>query len=168
MTARKVMLLGEIGVGKTSLVRRLVDGRFDGQYQPTLGADVYTYDVPETRLQPPVTLILWDTDGNFGESIFTHIYIREAAAALVVGDVTRADTLRAMAGLGRGFLNARPGRHLGFILNKLDLVVGPEPCHIGTIAATLEAPVARTSAKTGSNVLDVFHETAATIVRRGL
>ena len=46
MTARKVMLLGEIGVGKSSLVKRLVFDRFETDYKPTLGVDVYRYEVP--------------------------------------------------------------------------------------------------------------------------
>ena len=37
MTARKVMLLGEIGVGKSSIVERLVFDRFDLEYKPTIG-----------------------------------------------------------------------------------------------------------------------------------
>jgi GTPase SAR1 family protein len=47
MTARKIMLLGEIGVGKSSIARRLVFDRFEGDYKPTIGVDVYSYDVDD-------------------------------------------------------------------------------------------------------------------------
>ncbi|MEO1543883.1 MAG: EutP/PduV family microcompartment system protein, partial [Pseudomonadota bacterium] len=55
MSARKVMLLGEIGVGKSSLVRRLTLNQFDIDYKPTLGVNIYTYDVPESVLEQPTT-----------------------------------------------------------------------------------------------------------------
>ena len=45
MTAQKIMLLGEIGVGKSSIAQRLVFNRFGTDYKPTLGVDVYTYEI---------------------------------------------------------------------------------------------------------------------------
>ena len=106
MMARKVMLLGEIGVGKSSLARRLVFDKFDFDYKPTIGVDVYRYEVAASAKRPAVSLILWDTDGNFGDAIFKHIYMKEAAAALIVGDMSRAPTLDTMAKLGDGFASA--------------------------------------------------------------
>ncbi len=53
MSARKVMLLGEIGVGKSSLARRLVFDKFEFDYKPTIGVDIYRYDVPAGRRAPP-------------------------------------------------------------------------------------------------------------------
>ena len=90
MTAQKIMLLGEIGVGKSSIAQRLVFNRFETDYKPTLGVDVYTYEIETpTDADPAATtkFIIWDTDGNFGESVLSHIYIKEAAAALIVGDI---------------------------------------------------------------------------------
>ena len=69
MAAHKVMLLGEIGVGKSSLARRLVFDKFSRDYKPTIGVEVYRYDVPADPASPATSLILWDTDGNFGDAI---------------------------------------------------------------------------------------------------
>ena len=92
MTARKIMLLDEIGVGKSSIARRLVFDRFEGGYKPTIDVDVYSYDIERSSGAPEesVKFVIWDTDGNLGETILSHVYIKEAAAALVVGDVTAA------------------------------------------------------------------------------
>ena len=165
MTAYKLMLLGEIGVGKTSLVRRLVLDRFDFDYKPTIGVDVYRYEVPPAAGRKAMSLIIWDTDGNYGEAIFRHVYIKEAAAALIVGDASRPQTLDTMATLGQGFGEAFPGRHCAYILNKLDLVdegglMLPRSLTRPGLALT------RTSAKTGSNVQTAFHQAATTIARR--
>lgn len=167
MTVRKVILLGEIGVGKSSLARRLVLDRFETRYTPTLGVDVYHYEVVPPPVQGPIRLIVWDTDGNFGDAIFEHPYIREAAAAFIVGDITRHATLETMLKLRHGFRNSFPGRYDAFIVNKLDLADGTLP-KLPPELDNGRAHVFHTSAKTGDNVRRAFHDGAATILRRGL
>lgn len=168
MTARKVMLLGEIGVGKSSLVRRLVFDRFEANYKPTLGVDVYRYDVPAAGGQEPMTLIIWDTDGNFGEAMFRHVYMKEAAGAFIVGDITRRQTLDTMVALSKGFRENFPGRYEALIVNKIDLASGHEATTLPEGLAADRPGVFHTSAMTGENVVRAFHQAAATIRRRGL
>ena len=163
MISRKVMLLGEIGVGKSSLARRLVFDKFEFDYKPTIGVDVYRYAVPDSPTRPQMTLIVWDTDGNFGEAIFRHVYMKEAAAALIIGDLSRPPTLDSMARLGAGFSEMFPGRHIGYVVNKTDLVTDPEAM---PLPAELTRPgnfLIRTSAKTGAHVADAFNDAASSI-----
>lgn len=167
MTARKLMLLGEIGVGKSSLVKRLVFDRFETDYKPTLGVDVYRYEVPPIDGRAPITLIIWDTDGNFGDALFQHVYMKEASAAFIIGDVTRRATLDTMLTLSKGFRSHFPGRYEALIVNKLDLVEG-EPLNIPDVLSADRDGVFHTSALTGDNVKLAFHEAAATILRRRL
>lgn len=167
MTPRKIMLLGEIGVGKSSIARRLIFDHFDTDYKPTLGVDVYTYEIePEPGSgEEGVRFIIWDTDGNFGDSIMSLVYIKQAAAAFVVGDLTRRATLEAMVQTGNSFLEAMPGRFCGFLLNKADL-----PDAAKALPPELEnsaIPAIRTSAKTGENVRAAFVSAADAIRRRG-
>ena len=65
--------------------------------------------------------IIWDTDGNFGNSVLSLVYMRNAAAALVVGDRTRPATLETMVELGKQFLETQPGSYCAFLLNKCDM-----------------------------------------------
>ena len=164
--AHKVMLLGEIGVGKSSLARRLVFDRFSRDYKPTIGVEVYRYDVPSEALGEAMSLILWDTDGNFGDAIFRHVYLKEAAAALIVADQSRPETVDSMVRLAKGFAEARPGRMIHFVLNKADLV-GPaaNPCD-GRLRAS-DIPMTETSALSGASVTEAFIQTAKAIRRRG-
>ena len=166
MSAYKVMLLGEIGVGKSSLARRLVTGQFDSTYTPTIGVDVYKYQVPDGRLPAHSSLIIWDTDGNFGDVIFQHVYMKEASAALIVGDVMRPPTLDTMLKLAEGFRLAMPGRHLGYLVNKIDLLPCREQPVLPTALASPGTDLELTSALTGENVIDSFCRAAAVIHRR--
>jgi small GTP-binding protein len=169
MTPRKIMLLGEIGVGKSSIARRLVFDRFESEYKPTLGVDVYSYEIdPGVAPQSGngAKFIIWDTDGNFGDNILSHIYIKQAAGALIVGDVTRRTTLESMLQLGRSFLSAMPGRYCGFLINKSDLT--GDAAELPPALMHSSIPVVRTSAKTGENVKEAFLGAADVIRRRRL
>ncbi|MEZ5901079.1 MAG: GTP-binding protein [Hyphomicrobiaceae bacterium] len=167
MSARKVMLLGEIGVGKSSLARRLVFDKFEFDYKPTIGVDIYRYEAPASATRPATTLIIWDTDGNFGDAIFRHVYMKEAAGALIVGDIARPPTMETMVKLATGFRDAFPGRHHSFIVNKTDLVPDAESAPLLSALTQSGSPLIRTSAKTGSNVERAFIESADVIARRG-
>lgn len=168
MSARKIMLLGEIGVGKSSLARRLVFDKFDFDYKPTIGVDIYRYEVPASATRAAMSLIIWDTDGNFGDAIFRHIYMKEAAGALIIGDLARPPTLDSMVKLGTGFREAFPGRHTQFIVNKTDLVPDADLAPLPSGLTMSGAPLIRTSAKTGNNVAHAFIDAADVIARRGL
>lgn len=167
MTARKVMLLGEIGVGKSSTVQRLVFDKFDFNYKPTIGVDVYRYDVPDAPGREGASLIVWDTDGNFGDTIFRHVYMKEAAAAMIIGDLSRPQTLETAVRLAEGFADALPGRHVSILFNKTDLVSNPSAVEMPEGFARLKISPVMTSAKTGQNVQDCFARAADDIQRRG-
>lgn len=164
--ARKIMLLGDIGVGKTSLVRRIVHDQFAFDYRATVGVDVYAYQIPAGGpLGQPMSVVLWDTDGDLGESILEHVYCRGATAALLVGDVTRRATVVQALKLAERFEETFPGRPGVLLLNKSDLVA-TEGDHAPTLPAGLLA--LRTSARTGDNVLEALTRLASIIERRRL
>ena len=170
MTARKLMLLGEIGVGKTSLLRRLVRGLFDPIYKPTIGVELHRYQVTDAGpgRDQSLGLVIWDTDGNFGQTMFRHVYCKGASAALIVGDARRRSTQVAMAELAVGFEEAFPGRPFGFVVNKCDLLEPGEPLDLPARITEGREPLLRTSALTGDNVQGAFTAAASIILRRGM
>lgn len=164
------MLLGDIGVGKTSLARRLVLDRFDADYKATIGVDIYSYRMAlaDGSAEPRIELIIWDIDGEFGENVFRHVHIRGASAALVIGDALRPSTWESMIRLADRFQDELPGRPIAFVLNKMDLVEAPDELELPEALASPGVPCFRTSAKSGLNVTSAFRELAEAILERGL
>ena len=161
----KVMLLGAIGVGKTSLANRFVFDRFDTDYKTTIGVNILTHDVvlPEEFPAETLRLVLWDTDGDFGQTLFTTTYILGAAGAIVVADATRALTVEHMFRLADAFVEKMPGRALTCVVNKCDLAAdGLDKLLNGSRHAIL-----RTSARTGDGVANLFQSVGIAIRRRG-
>jgi small GTP-binding protein len=156
--AAKIMLLGPIGVGKTSLLRRLVFDRFDSDYKTTIGVDILSHEVT-LPAGGRARLVIWDTDGDFGPSILTSAYASGASGALVVGDVTRPQTLARVRLLLEGFARLLPDRPVFAVFNKIDLAAlpGAEPLGFGDVR------VMRASAQTGEGVRDAFGSLAARI-----
>ncbi len=168
MSAKKLLLLGEIGVGKTSLVRRLVHDELPTDYKATMGVDLYRYEIGGigAKGQQSLEIVVWDLDGNYGESIFRHVYAKGASGALIIGDALRRSTLEHMARLAEGFQDAMPSRPFSLIVNKLDLIPGPDPERLPAPLRAVPGPLVWTSALTSYNVLSAFKQTSDAIIRR--
>jgi len=162
----KVMLLGDIGVGKTSLARRLVFGKFDADYKTTIGVDILTHELKLTGRPEDIwaKLLLWDTDGDFSHHIFKSIYIAGASGALVVADSSRPPTIDKMYALAAAFAEKMPGRPVLGLINKAD-IVRPDLAEHDRLGLPLDQ-VMITSAKSGENVNEAFVGIAETIHRR--
>ena len=159
----KILLLGDIGVGKSSLARRLVFDRFDNEYKTTIGVDVLTHDVDcEGQI---LRMILWDTDGDFGQHIFDTVYARGASGAIIVSDASRPTTALKMANLARGFADRFPGRPSRSVINKIDLAPGDRAAITG---GPRPDETLYTSALSGEGVNDLFVAIGSAIIRRGL
>ncbi len=162
------MILGAVGVGKTSLAHRLAFDKFEGNYKATIGVDVYTTTVAieGDAGEATLPLVLWDTDGDFGTTIFANTYLNGASAAVVVADATRPATIPHLKKLVIGFKDLLPGRPCAAILNKVDLLpaapsLSPEDYGSPDLAIA-------TSALTGEGVRPAFARLAATLLHRGL
>lgn len=166
MLVRKIMLLGEMGVGKTSIINRLMFNRFSEDYGSSIGTDIYQYEVRPDGSDEVVLFSVWDTDGSYGEAIFKSVYVRGAHAAVVVGDLSRPATLATMARLANTFEDELPGRYFRCVMNKSDLIAGLPDWQLPAAIEAAQLPLIKTSAKTGDNVPAVFEEAARAMIRR--
>jgi small GTP-binding protein len=88
----KVLVVGEMATGKTSLIRQYVQGFFSEYYKTTIGVDFANKDF-EWDDHTSISLQLWDIAGQERYGNMTHVYYEEAVAAFVVFDVTRVNSL---------------------------------------------------------------------------
>lgn len=86
----KIVIIGEAGVGKTSLMSKFVFNTFNDQMQPTIGCDIHNKPmIVEGR---KLDVRLWDTAGCERFQTMLPLYYRGCHGAILVYDVTRKDT----------------------------------------------------------------------------
>ncbi|XP_053329332.1 ras-related protein Rab-38-like [Spea bombifrons] len=88
----KVLVVGDYGVGKTSIIQRYVHNIYSQCYRATIGVD-FALKIVNWNADTVVRLQLWDIAGQERFGHMTRLYYREAVGALVVCDLGRAATL---------------------------------------------------------------------------
>lgn len=158
MIQKKICLLGASAVGKTSLIKRYVEGIFSEKYHTTLGVKV---DKKQLSVGPrDVQLMIWDIEGIDRYCGFQPKYLRGASAYIIVVDHTRSQSLQEGIEI---YQMARETTDVPAVLaiNKSDL---PEQWHwtdseVDEHSHTF-SDCFRTSAKTGAQVAPLFHAVA--------
>jgi len=162
MTRNKILLkaiiLGDTGVGKTSLMNQYVNKKFSNQYKATIGADFLTKEaIVEDRF---VTLQIWDTAGQERFASLGVAFYRGADCCMLVFDVTVPKTFETLDNWREEFLiQANPSDPDNFpfvvIGNKIDLesrAVSQKRATDWCQARTPAVPYFETSAKEAINV----------------
>ena len=85
----KIVLLGESGVGKTSIIQRYTKDKFENEKLPTKCASFETKVVKiDESEEKYIKLNIWDTAGQEKYRALTKIFYKEASAAILVYDIT--------------------------------------------------------------------------------
>jgi len=120
----KVIILGDSGVGKTSLMNQYVNKKFSTQYKATIGADFLTKEVMvDDRL---VTMQIWDTAGQERFQSLGVAFYRGADSCVLVFDVNVSKTFENLDSWRDEFLiqaGPRDPDNFPFVVlgNKIDL-----------------------------------------------
>ncbi len=163
----KICMVGQPGVGKTSLVKRYVYGVFSGDYLKTLGTNIYKKEIELDGNQ--VVLMLWDIMGeeSFRQLLKTS-YFFGADALVAIADVSRKDTLDNL----HEWVDAAEGvagKKLPVIVigNKTDLEWEIDEEYIKKFTENVGAiGYVLTSAKTGKNVEIAFEKIARELLKK--
>lgn len=157
---KKICLLGDPAVGKTSLISRYVLDKYDDDYLSTLGTKVTKKEVTimdePSQTEFALTFMIWDV---LGQKEFKRIHqaaFQGTKAALIVCDLSRQETLDSLEEWTTNLLAVTGKAPIIFLGNKLDLVETPNQAHFDALNAKFSAPYYFTSAKTGANVNDAF------------
>ena len=147
---KKICLLGDPAVGKTSLVTRFVENMFDDRYLRTIGTKTSKKVIEVDNKS--LTLMIWDVLGQ-KFSGYHSAYYRGAKGAIVVGDISREDTIKSMESWIRAFKQENPESEITTVVNKIDLKKNTDEKEISRIIGN---EAIYTSAKTGDGVEEAF------------
>ena len=155
---RKIVVLGNPNVGKTSIIQRYVHDQFKDSYKATLGFNIYTRYINLAGNQ--VGLSIWDVGGQEAFKKFAFRYLIEADAAIFVADITKPATVDELEVWNEKLAEVTNRKIPKIILfNKIDLKHDVNA--ISEKIAKLEIRdefngIVFASAKTGKNVFDIF------------
>ncbi len=116
----KICAAGSYQVGKTSLIRRYAEDKFEESYTPTIGVDVTVKRV--TIDGQEIKILLWDTAGQEVFGRIRPMYFEGAFGCIIVYDITRADTFKDLDRWITEFRTPeRENAPIAIIGNKIDL-----------------------------------------------
>ncbi len=160
---KKICVIGEFGVGKTSLISRYVDSIFSDKYHTTVGVKI---DKKQCQVgEALVNLVIWDLAGESPLRTLKPAQVSGASGFLLVADGTRADTIDIGIALQKKVTEILGPVPFIFAVNKHDLfeqwTVGPE------VLDTLRErgwDVRYSSAKSGAGVEQMFQDLATRLI----
>jgi small GTP-binding protein len=171
--AEKICVLGNSGVGKTSLVRRYAQDRFDDDYITTCGARVTVkkirLDYPERNLQSRLSVQIWDVSGEHGRSL-NPAFFRGASGALVVGDAVRLETQLDLWKWIEDFRAVAGNVPVMIVVNKSDIMDRQEFDYLlmDDLSKEYGCIYTMTSARHNDRVDEAFRTLCQSMVRRRL
>ena len=166
----KVCLVGEVAVGKSSLISRYVANMFDDRYIMTIGTKISkkTVDVSLKGANASCEMTIWDIMGEKGfRQLLKEAYFYGANGILAVCDVTRTSTLEDLDDWIDHVLKVVGEVPVFVAVNKMDILEQSQFDEDAVRAFTkaYNAPYAYTSAKTGKNVEAAFQSLGAAMAK---
>ncbi len=179
---KKIVMIGDPAVGKTSLINRFVSNVFGDEYLSTIGTKITKkiVKVPNTNRKKglfgfkgpemyEITFSIWDVAGQKTFISIKDSYYRGAKGAIIVCDLTRKETLKNMPKMVASLKKVAGDIPLVFCANKADLKDKREfqLRDVAKVALPHKAPYYLTSAKTGANVEKAFKDLGKAMVKEG-
>ena len=158
----KVVLLGDSGVGKTCIITRFVSSSFDANMTSTNGASYCTKLVKYEQLGKNLLLDVWDTAGQEKYRSLTKFFYKDAAAVILVYDITREDSFENMKNYWYNQLleNCNKDVVLGVVGNKCDLFEEEKVSEADAreFSDKIGAIFELTSAQNNTGITEIFQE----------
>ncbi|MCJ8280125.1 MAG: GTP-binding protein [Rivularia sp. ALOHA_DT_140] len=159
-------------MGKTSLIRRFVDRQFSDKYLSTVGVKISrkSVEIIDSKQAKNINLqlLIWDIEGSTKFKGVSSSYFQGAKGAIIVGDVTRPESLENISEHIQAFSKVNPQGKTVIALNKSDLIdaeylekyrqlysFNDKKSFVSTYPS---------SAKTGKNVDEIFQSLAHSMI----
>jgi small GTP-binding protein len=151
MSKKKVCMVGDFSVGKTSLTQKFVNNVFSDKYLTTIGVKIDTATVGDTKL------IVWDVAGRDSLSPINASYLVGAAGVVLVGDGTRSSTLEGLSENWQTVVDRIGEVPVVVAINKADMDLWSVDQQIISDFEAKGWDVFNTSAKDGTQVAELFN-----------
>lgn len=167
----KIGLLGDEGTGKTSLVNRFIEGKFEIDYKPTLGVSILTKKITIKKPDAIVNLVIWDIAGQQKYQNIRPIYFQGCLGVILVYDLTRPLSFTEIKSKWiKDFQQfSTPETCYSLVGNKKDLIDKVKITTEQGKQLANEIGVVdffETSAMTGENVQIIFENLVRTLIQR--
>ena len=159
---KKICLLGDAEVGKTSLINKYVNNTFGEEYLATVGTRVFKKELEIEGKK--MTLLMWDILGQKGYGALKQVYYKGSKGAMAVCDITRPETLEGVEEWINRVKEVEGDIPMVLVCNKNDLEdkkISSEA--LDAVSGKYNATKFFTSAKTGENVEEAFVKLASMI-----
>lgn len=167
-TTIKVIVVGNGGVGKSSMTARYCKGFFTDTYKKTIGVDFLekTIDMGSSE---SVKLMIWDTAGQEEFDALTSSYYRGAGACAIVFSTTDRASFEAVDSWKRKVEDECGAVVMALVQNKVDLMSEAKmtPAEVEAAARRLGVRLYRACVKDNVNVSEVFDYLATQYILRG-
>ncbi|OHT01272.1 Ras-related protein Rab-6B [Tritrichomonas foetus] len=168
----KVVFVGDQAVGKTSIIKSILNQDY-GNYEPTVGPEQSNITISVNSSK--VELCLWDTAGQEVYQSLAPIYARNSEAAIMVFSVIDPTSFQNLSAWRDLLLNSSTldSQNIYIVGNKTDLRDSSEDGDCVTTeeglqyADELNSKYFEVSAKTGSNISELFQTIAGDIASEG-
>eukprot|EP00826_Nyctotherus_ovalis_P012250 TRINITY_DN1321_c0_g1_i5.p1 TRINITY_DN1321_c0_g1~~TRINITY_DN1321_c0_g1_i5.p1 ORF type:complete len:219 (-),score=58.26 TRINITY_DN1321_c0_g1_i5:189-845(-) len=163
----KVVLLGDSGVGKTSIAQRFILGTFEPNSPSTRIAGFMIKYISLPNLNTAAYLKIWDTAGQEKYKSMAPMYYRNAAVAVLVFDMTSMASFRSVGRWVQELREEAPNVRIVLAGNKADLMDSQEVAVEVALEFAKKAGIDFDiiSAKENINVDEMFEKVASIIVK---
>ncbi len=166
-------MVGDFSVGKTSLIRRYVEGKFDDRYLSTVGVKISrrNLDLPSVDGADPqaIQLIIWDLEGQTKFKSIAPTYLQGSKGTIIVADMSRPETIESIKGHIDLYRSVSQDGAIIIALNKADLFEEKKSQDIlEQLKQTYQTDIIEaynTSAKSGQNVESLFIKLATATLK---
>jgi small GTP-binding protein len=160
--SKKVILVGNFGVGKTSLTRQFVYQKFADEYLTTLGVKIDKKTLVVNEIE--VNLIVWDIAGEVSQTKVPKSYYLGANGVIYVFDLTRPSTFKHITEDLDYIQQLLPNVPYCLAGNKKDLLSEEELKE--TISQLPQPCEYFTSARTGEKVEQMFQDLTKKMIKK--
>jgi Ras-related protein Rab-6A len=154
-TRHKIIFVGDAGVGKTTIIGRIMDSPFTDAYEPSIGVDFMSKNIKYHGQN--IKLQMWDTAGQEKYKGLIPSYVRNSSIVFIVYDIsskTSFDNIPKWI----NFIKSIENTTLILCGNKIDLESREVKKEVGEEFAKKEGiSFFEVSAKTNENIKNMFY-----------